>query len=182
MYACEELIAECLDQTVGVPGDIAEIGVYRGESALFIAEKTRDCKILLFDTFCGMPAEMITRPIDNDNANRFGDTSLAQVVDRLEKYLDRIDFRQGVFPETVRESDGPFRFVHIDADLYLSTKAALDFASRRLSPGGRILCDDYCGSTLGAIRAIDAFRVAHPEWDARLTNHRVVVKHKETVT
>ena len=180
MYACEGLIAECLEETVGVPGDIAEIGVYRGESALFIAEKTRDCRLLLFDTFRGMPAEMITRPLDNENANRFGDTSLAQVVDRLEKHLDRIDFRQGVFPETITPTDGPFKFVHIDVDLYLSTLAALDFASRRLSPGGRILCDDYCGSTLGAIRAIDEFRGEHPEWDARVTDHRVILRHKET--
>ena len=178
MFACEGLIKLCLDETAGVPGDIAEIGVYKGESAIFIAENTTG-KLVLFDTFAGMPKEMVTLPMDSHNAESFGDTSLQHCEHKLSRFNGRIDFRPGVFPRTACESDGPFRFVHIDVDLYLSTKAALEFAYRRLSPGGRILCDDYCESTQGSIKAIDEFRRQHPEFDARIQSHRVIIQHKE---
>ena len=41
--------------TVKVPGDIAEVGVYRGGSAKLICEAKGHKKLHLFDTFEGLP-------------------------------------------------------------------------------------------------------------------------------
>ena len=64
----------------GVPGDIAEVGVYRGNSAAVLAHygKRHGRLIYLFDTYEGFEARDLTG-VDAERSRAFGDTSLALI-------------------------------------------------------------------------------------------------------
>jgi len=164
--------------TAQIPGDAAEAGVYRGGTARLIAETFRNSgkKILLFDTFAGMPEVSATR--DTHTAGDFGDTSLEQVKSFLADLAD-IEFYQGLFPETAAPvSNRTFCFVHVDVDLYQSTLDCCQFFYPRLSRGGVIIFDDYGYlSCKGAKEAADAFFADKPETPILLlTGQAFVIK------
>lgn len=144
----------------GQPGDIAEIGVYKGGTAkilceVFGADSARP-RIHLFDTFEGM--------IETKNSDEvfekgnLSDTS----VESVREFLGNpgyVDFHKGPIAETrcVAE-DLQFKFVHIDVDLYQSHKECIDYFYDRLLPGGIMVFDDYGAlSCPNASLAIDEF-------------------------
>lgn len=155
-YHSPELIKAYCEATESLPGDLAEVGVYRGDSAILILQCTQHGMLYLYDTFRGIPVEM-TGPQDQQKAGAFGDTSVELVKQKLIDHLDRVVFRIGIFPQTAVD-EGPFRFVHVDCDQYASVKASLVWFAPRLVEGGVILSDDYlCPSTPGARAAVNEF-------------------------
>lgn len=121
-------------------GNMAELGVYRGGITRFIAELFPDSTVYAFDTFEGMPAEMITEKDGYIVPDMFQD-----VEDVLE-YLDisNIVIRKGLFPNTTKGlEDEKFSFVHLDADIYESTLAGLEFFWPRMVKKGVIIFDDF---------------------------------------
>lgn len=143
-----------------VPGDAAELGVYKGGTALLIARALPGKTLHLFDTFAGLPA-----PGPRDRHERGHFAAPEAEVRAFLKDEPGLAFRPGEFPATARELDGTrFAFVHVDADLEKSTRDALEFFWPRLSPGGAILIDDYGLSTCPGVRAaVDAFQKGRPE-------------------
>lgn len=58
-----------------------------------------------------------------------------------------MSFYKGYFPSTAGPViDLRFSFVHLDVDLYESTKSCLEFFYPRLNVGGVISPDDYVGA------------------------------------
>jgi O-methyltransferase len=137
-------------------GDIAEVGVYRGGTAKLLARTCPDTTIHLFDTFAGMP--QADASIDRHKKGDFADTSLAQVQDFLSD-CPRVDFHPGFFPDTAGPvRDRQFSLVHVDADIYQSTKDCLLFVYDRRVPGGVMIFDDYeWPGCPGVRRALDEF-------------------------
>lgn len=130
------LLASCLD------GEGAEIGVYRGGSALLFSHlKPVNRQLYLFDTFRGMPE---TDPkLDIHRAGDFQDTSLPQVQSLLGKFTNVV-FRPGFFPETAAGLENQaFSLVHVDADIYTSVLDCCKFFYPRLVGGGVLVFDDY---------------------------------------
>lgn len=126
-----------LAKVSNVPGDLAELGVYRGGVARMLAMSEPRRTVHLFDTFTGMPA---ASECDGYKAGDFGDCSLMGVQEYLAD-CPNIVFHPGVFPKTA--IDGQFAAVHLDADLFASTLAGLQWFWPRLSVGGVIILDDY---------------------------------------
>jgi hypothetical protein len=157
-------------QVVELPGDIAEVGVYRGDSAERLCEVFPDVCIHLFDTFCGMP--------ENDEGYKetaFANTSEEEVKTRLRD--KRIKTYAGIFPNTVHGCDCElFKFVHCDVDLYTSTRDVLAWFWPRLVSGGVLLCDDY-GCCRGAKRAVDEFAEEHDVEFVHARFARYVIKN-----
>ena len=139
-----------------LPGDVAQVGVYRGASAGFIAEAARK-RVHLFDTFEGLPPGTSA----DQGADTFKDTSVEMVREYLKAY-DVVCYK-GFFPATAGPiKDRKFCFVYLDADLYQSTKDGLEFFYPRLSPGGAIVIDDLDSKEwLGVRQAVDEFDSAH---------------------
>jgi len=142
-----------------LPGAVAEVGVYKGGSARIIVDRflafpPYHRKILLFDTFEGMPDA--NPGIDLHKKGDFGDTSAESVRSFLQN-LEGVELRVGRFPESLRDGDaGPFAFVHADADIYGSTADIIGFFRPFIVPGGMILFDDYgFPSCPGAKKAVD---------------------------
>ena len=159
------LQAERLKQS-GVTGEFAELGVYKGETARLIHLCDPERKLHLFDTFQGFKASDLEKE-EGEAATytprNFADTT----IDRVKRYVagkDNVIFHPGHFPEsTSGMEDIKYALVHIDADLYNSIKAGLEYFYPRLSPGGIIIVHDYNEKWRGALKAVNEFSEKIPE-------------------
>lgn len=163
LYALTMNIKQILDENVA--GDMAELGVFRGNSAAFLAHYAREHKrtLLLFDTFEGFDDRDLVG-VDKSKAIEFADTSLKDVRDLVGE--ERVRFIQGRFPQSIPTDVHTSRFcvVHIDCDLYEPAKAALHFFYPRLSPGGLIILHDYNNPYWDGIKlAVDEYCHEIPE-------------------
>lgn len=158
----KQWVIECLvRETRGLPGALAELGVYKGGNALRMAQAGMGKKIYLFDTFEGIPEK---GPFDVHNVGDFSDVSLEEIRKMFEGF--QADFRVGKFPETTKGIEAAFTVVHIDADQYEATKAGLDYFWPRLVYGGYIVLDDYAWPQCpGVMRAVDAFKNTETGFD-----------------
>ena len=115
----------------------------------FVRRK-RDRPLYLFDTFAGLP-DPGRNETDFLKKGQFS-ASLPKVKNLLRGY-DNVRFYPGEFPKSAANIPPTrFSFVHLDADLYSSTLAGLEYFYPRMLPGGIIITHDY--STLpGVARA-----------------------------
>ena len=143
-----------------VPGAMAEVGVYKGDTSRFLRRARPDRTLYLFDTFEGFPETDLERP-----DARFQDGGIDFVARRIGT-TDGVVFRKGYFPSTaVGLEDERFAFVLLDADLFAPTAAGLEFFYSRMSPGGYLVLHDYNNpeSDWGVSRAADPFFANKPE-------------------
>lgn len=144
-----------------VPGQVAELGVFRGEFAQYINFAFPDRKCYLFDTFGGFDANEALREVRNGNcteafAEAFKRTDLKIVLDRM-TYLDNIVIKQGFFPDSLDGLEEQFAFVSLDVDFEDSIYEGLKYFYPRLSNGGYIFIHDYNGTLSGVEKAVDRF-------------------------
>jgi O-methyltransferase len=147
----------------GVPGDTAEIGVFRGASSVLICEGTAGAGRTHWavDSYEGLSS-----PGERDGGYwEAGDMAAAEaeVRQRLAPFAAEIvrGWVPGVLAEVPAQA---LAFAHIDVDLYEPTRAAAEWAYERLSPGGILVCDDYGFDTCpGARQAIDELFAERPE-------------------
>jgi O-methyltransferase len=148
-------------RTQKVPGDIAEVGVYKGGSAKIICSAKGDKTLHLFDTFEGLP-----KVDDIDMVWPFYEGKFAASFDDVKNYLkndSNVHFYKGIFPDTSDPvKDTKFSMVNLDVDCYESTKLCLEFFYSRMSPGGIILSHDYITAP-GVKKAFDDFFDSLPE-------------------
>lgn len=137
-------------QSLHLPGDVAECGVFKGETSrelLRFLEGNKIPKNLhMFDTFEGLPS-LITA--EERRLARGEELNVGQYRARLEEVtnimsgLNRYKIHKGLFSDTFADFSEPLCFIHADADLYQSTKEIILLADKLLVPGGHIVFDDY---------------------------------------
>jgi predicted O-methyltransferase YrrM len=158
------VLDKAIERIHQVPGDICEVGCFRGMSAYMIAERMasagRRVTIHLCDSFEGLskPTEKDVEGLPSQysvHANSFF-CSEEQVRKNLARF-DVFEFHKGWVPNSFSSlKDNTFRFVHIDVDLYEPTLQSIEFLWPRLSPRGLMLLDDYGANSFpGAKRAAD---------------------------
>ncbi len=146
-----------------IKGSVAELGVFRGETAKEINRFFKNDTFYLLDTFKGFDI----RDCENEkqqglskaNIDDFSNTSLDYVKSRM-PYFDKCIFIQGFFPKTSIQipTDECFKFVNIDVDLYQPILAALEYFYPRMVDCGVILIHDYFHPYyIGVKRAVDEF-------------------------
>lgn len=130
-------------------GALLEVGVWRGGTGCLIAHAAKHfgmCDpVYLCDTFTGVvkAGDMDTRYQGGEHADTSAESVRALARDLQ---LATIQIVQGVFPDESAQripEDFEFRFVHLDLDVYQSTKDALDYLWPRLVAGGIVVFDDY---------------------------------------
>ncbi len=145
-YKCYELW-EQVGQLAAVPGDVLEVGVWRGGTSMVIgrrlAQLDPDARMFLADTFQG-----VAKAGSEDPWYRGGehaDTSPTMVQALADRVGVSVELLIGMFPEdtAARIEDRTFRLVHIDVDVYDSARDTLEWAWPRLSVGGVVVFDDY---------------------------------------
>lgn len=149
----------------GIAGDLAEIGVYRGNSAAILAHYGRrhSRSVFLFDTYEGFEARDLIG-VDAGRSQAFADTTMALVRQNVGD--GAVVYVKGYFPETVTEDmvRRHYAVVHLDCDLYAPIKAGLEFFYERLSPGGILIVHDYANPCWeGPKRAVDEFMLGITE-------------------
>jgi len=139
-----ELIAnEIYDKNIG--GNVAELGVYRGDFAKIINEAFPDRKLYLFDTFEGFDKRDVKTELENSFSTGdqdFSGTSVELVLDKMQNRQNCI-VKKGFFPETAIGINDSFSFVSIDVDLYEPMYKGLHFFYEKLNSGGYIMLHDY---------------------------------------
>lgn len=149
-----------------IPGNLAEVGVYKGETAKVIHHMLPDRKLYLFDTFDGLPHQVMREDCDGKvrpQTVKFDNTSPGLVLKHINGNCN-IEVREGIFPQTAQDlGNETFAFVHIDADLYQSTMDSLRFFYPKLSPGGVMVVHDYNHNWEGVVMAVNEFANEVPE-------------------
>ena len=159
--ATMRLLSEEIEQN-SVPGDVAELGVFRGDFAALINAAFPARKLHLFDTFEGFPEKdaQTDRELgfSRAKAGDFSETGQSMVYE-LMPHQEQIVLHKGYFPDSFFPcSDKTFAFVNIDVDLYVPTAAALPLFWDRLSVGGAIMIHDYNSTQFeGAKKAVREF-------------------------
>lgn len=139
-----------------VPGDFAELGVYKGNTARILRELAPDRTLYLFDTFEGFDGK---HAANDPSAADAGDYSCSlEAVRAFVGDGPRVHYIKGRFPDTAKQLPDTARFalVHLDCDLYEPMKAAVDFFLPRLEAGGMLIIHDYAGTAWpGVKQAVD---------------------------
>ena len=160
MLPCEACqIMSLVDAANNIPGEMAELGVASGASAKMISARAPERVLHLFDTFEGLPD-----PSAKDSS-RFKIGQYRYSSENVQKYLNsgKVVLHKGMFPDTASNLTGTrFAFVHLDADIYESTKAGLEWFYPRLNKGGILVCHDF-DTSAGVNRAFDEFFADKPE-------------------
>ena len=130
-------------EALRVEGDVAEVGVYEGGTALFLCDWIRGLgkELYLFDSFLGFQPTAEDYPLGIPEGWYNG---VEETVRERFKDEENVHIVTGNCVETIKEvEDKTFCFVHLDLDLYAPTKACLEFFPDRMSKGGIIMVHDY---------------------------------------
>lgn len=173
----------------GIPGDLAECGVWRGGSVLAMLLTLLDAgaeprDVHLYDTFEGMtePTEHDVAVVEGSAVELFARARQAGVRPFPEYFAPEV-FDEGRVRDTLLASGYPAERLHfvrgpveetlpaaaparlallrLDTDWYASTRHELAHLYPRLERGGVLIVDDY-GHWQGARRAVDEHFAAHP--------------------
>ncbi|MUG94037.1 class I SAM-dependent methyltransferase [Scytonema sp. UIC 10036] len=132
-----EICDHALTKVSLIDGLFCEFGVYKGGTINYIASKI-NCQIHGFDSFEGLPEFW-----------RSGyDTGAFKVEhSKLPIFNPNVCLHIGLFEDTlknfVEEYKQPIAFLHIDCDLYSSTKTILDYLVNRIREGTIIVFNEY---------------------------------------
>lgn len=151
---------------LNVQGAFAELGVYKGETALMMHYMDDTRRLHLFDTFEGFDSKDLDLEKNKDErytTDNFSDTTIESVKE-LFKDAKNVSFYPGYFPATTKSlTEKTFALVHIDADLYLPTIEALKFFYPKVASGGVLIIHDYNHTWDGIKKAVDEFMATIPE-------------------
>ncbi len=145
----------------GIPGDVAEVGVFRGEFAQYINYAFPDRTCYLFDTFDGFDANEALEEMKKGNCSKafveaYKQTNVGIVLEKM-RNLDKVVLKQGFFPESLDGLETTFAFVSLDVDFEESIYAGMEYFYPRLVQGGYLFVHDYSSDLLGVERAIDRY-------------------------
>lgn len=150
----------------GISGNVAECGVFRGDSAKFLNKYFPDKTLYLFDTFEGFAAadidmeKKINETFDQSefaNPIMFKQTNMDYLMRKM-MYPQNVVIKKGYFPETAVGLEDKFCFASLDMDLYVPMLAGLRYFWDRMEEGGCILLHDYFHGYLpGVQKAVEQF-------------------------
>lgn len=118
-----------------VPGMVLEFGVASGKSINFIARELPQETIYGFDSFQGLPEDWIS----NYRKGHFAQ-NVPEVADNVELVIGLFD---ETLPGFLAKHPEDISYLHIDCDLYSSTRSILQLLGHRIRPGTVIVFDEY---------------------------------------
>lgn len=149
-----------------IEGNVAECGVFRGDSAKYINYYFSDRRLYLCDTFEGFDSSDMQYEKAGSEAfekSRFSDQSFfaetgSDFVMGKMPYPKNVMIKKGYFPESMQDVDDKYCFVSLDMDLYVPMLNGLRFFWDRMVSNGCILLHDYFSDIFEGVRqAVDTF-------------------------
>jgi hypothetical protein len=132
-----DLIEHAL-QAVTIDGHFMEFGVFTGGTVRFMAKRIAPRVFHGFDSFEGLPEGWSGYNLGRGAFQRGG--RLPRVPANVTLYPGWFD---ATLPPWVKDHPGPLAFIHIDCDIYSSTRTILTALAERIVPGTVILFDEY---------------------------------------
>jgi hypothetical protein len=132
-----QLLKHCISK-VSSPGLVLEFGVFNGETINEIAKLFGpSVAVHGFDSFEGLPAS------EGFHLSK-GHFTLGGVLPAV---VENVKLHKGWFdktlPDFTKNNPGPVAFIHMDCDLYESTKCVFDLLKPQIGPGCIIVFDEY---------------------------------------
>jgi hypothetical protein len=125
-------------KAVGIDGHFLEFGVFTGGTIRYIARRIGQRTIHGFDSFEGLPEAWSGFNLGGKAFDRKG---------QLPRVPNNVLLHRGYFdaslPKWLDEHAGPIAFMHLDCDIYSSTRTIFELTAPRLVPGSVILFDEY---------------------------------------
>jgi len=120
-------------------GSVLEFGVHKGRTLLIIAERIGNRICYGFDSFEGLTEDW--------GGRLFFPKKSFDVKGEMPNVPKNVVLHKGWFkntiPQHMKENKENISFVHVDCDLYSSTKTVFDLIGNRIVPGTIILFDEY---------------------------------------
>ena len=165
-----EHIRKLAESVAHLPGDFAELGIWRGDTFAPLAELAGRTKRLChaIDSFAGM-SEPTVNDYAADGSCRFKKGSLdaggpEALLAALGPDREHVRIWQGVVPDVLSRVLTPqgLAFSHLDLDQFAPTLHAIRWAWPLTVPGGIMVCHDWDpkGPTILATAAVRTF-IAH---------------------
>jgi len=137
-FETQKEVTEYALQQVKVSGHYLEFGVFTGGTTRFMAGRIGGNVLHGFDSFEGLPEDW--------GGFQLGKAAF-DVGGKLPKVPSNVRLHPGWFDQSLppwcARNPGRVAFMHIDCDLYSSTKTIFDLLGDRLQPGTIILFDEY---------------------------------------
>ena len=138
-YTSRQVLAHALSE-MKLSGLIVEFGAFKGGTIRYIAQDFPDRSVHGFDSFEGLPVAWEGTGHKRESFHAGG---------KLPSVPKNVRLHKGLFDDTLpawdKEHRDPIAFVHVDCDLYQSTRTILDILGPRLVPGVVMVFDDYFG-------------------------------------
>ena len=170
-----EKILEVANDCLGVEGDFVEMGCYKGDTSLLLAEmlwKSRGAdaveksvekpvkKLWIYDSFEGLPEKGARDESELGVNFQKGELAVGkrEVKERFLRAGLPVPVIKKAWFNELTEVDLPFKiaFAFLDGDLYESIKDSLRLVGPRMSEGGVIMVHDYNNPALpGVEKAVD---------------------------
>jgi len=156
----EYLAQKCQETLKKTPGNVLEVGVYRGGTLIALAQVLKEVcpqfKVYGIDTFSGHP---YTDGHPVHPVGKYADAT----KDEMEKYLrsknlsENVELFSGKVEEIFDALDlTDISFAHIDCDLYIPVKFCAQNVPKKMKDHGVIYFDDYGHEHCpGATKAIE---------------------------
>ena len=143
-------------------GDFVELGCYKGDTSLLLAEILRDSnkKLWIYDSFEGLPKKSMEDASVMGENFRGGElfATKREVKERfLRAGLPVPVIKKAWFSE-LKDEDLPEKiaFAFLDGDFYDSIRVSLRLVENKMCSGGKIIIHDYDNEALpGVKKAVD---------------------------
>ena len=123
-------------------GLVCEFGVYNGRSINLLSRMLPNSIFFGFDSFTGLPEKWSGNDLDKGYFNRWGIPPVTN---------ENVELRIGSFADTIPNfindisKETQIDLLHIDCDIYSSTKTVLDLCHSNIQSGTLIVFDEYFG-------------------------------------
>ena len=161
-----EKIIEIAKEQVGAPGDFVELGCYKGDTSLLLAEVLvgLDKKLWIYDSFEGLP-EKSTEDASVIGENFKGGELFVTKREVKERFL-RVGLPVPIIKKAwfkdLQDEDLPEKiaFAFLDGDFYDSIKDSLKLVESKMNSGAKMIIHDYDNEALpGVKKAVDEWLV-----------------------
>lgn len=182
IYRSYELY-QLVRQVANVPGDILEVGVWRGGTGMILATAARRWKpaarVWLCDTFSGVvKAGKFDPTYSGGEHSDTSRTAVESLAGRLG--IDNVTVLPGVFPDDTGPAvaSRSVALCHIDVDAYLSAADIISWVSPRVPSSGILVFDDYGFSSCKGITRLLQEHWSDVDWVHlyNLNKHAILVK------
>ncbi|MBQ3352776.1 class I SAM-dependent methyltransferase [Candidatus Saccharibacteria bacterium] len=157
-----EKIIELARKSLDLEGDFVELGCYKGDTSLILADLLQNSgkKLWIYDSFEGLPEKTIEDNSEIGRDFKKGEllVSKREVKARFLRAGMKVPIIKKAWFRDLRREDLPERiaFAFLDGDFYESIKDSLALVEDRIVDGGVIVVHDYTNLALpGVAKAVD---------------------------